>query len=147
MRSAEEFKAVQRLIAAGVSDGKITRQTDIPRCTVRDWRCRPQVRSRGSRGSPCAHDFSRLPAKSYSYLLGLYLGDGCISRGGRVWRLRITLDSRYPKIIDRTFEAIEILMPGQRAGTWRRSDNCGGFYLYSKHWPCLFPQHGPGKKH
>ena len=19
--------------------------------------------------------------------------------------------------------------------------------LYSKHWPCLFPQHGPGKKH
>jgi hypothetical protein len=18
---------------------------------------------------------------------------------------------------------------------------------YSKHWPCLFPQHGPGKKH
>ena len=19
--------------------------------------------------------------------------------------------------------------------------------MYSKHWPCLFPQHGPGKKH
>jgi hypothetical protein len=147
MRSAEEFKAVQRLIAAGVNDCEIARQTGIPRCTVRDWRCRPQVRSRDSRGSPCDHDLSRLLAKSYSYLLGLYLGDGCISRGGRVWRLRITLDSRYPKIIDRTLEAIEIPMPGQRAGTWRRSDNCTEVYLYSKHWPCLFPQHGPGKKH
>jgi hypothetical protein len=64
-----------------------------------------------------------------------------------VWRLRITLDSRYPKIIDRTRDAIEVLMPGQRAGTWRRSDNCTEVYLCSKHWPCLFPQHGPGRKH
>jgi hypothetical protein len=37
-------------------------------------------------------------------------------RGGRVWRLRITLDSRYPQIIDRTRDAINVLMPGQRAG-------------------------------
>lgn len=26
-------------------------------------------------------------------------------------------------------------------------DNCTDVYLYSEHWPCLFPQHGPGKKH
>ncbi len=64
-----------------------------------------------------------------------------------MWRLRITLDSRYPKIIDRTRASIDALMPGQRAGTWRRSDNCTEVYLCSKHWPCLFPQHGPGKKH
>ena len=25
--------------------------------------------------------------------------------------------------------------------------NCVDVSLYSKHWPCLFPQHGPGKKH
>jgi hypothetical protein len=147
MRSAEEFNAVQCLVAAGMNDCAIARQTGIPRCTVRDWRCRPQLRSRGSPGSPCAHDFSRLPAKAYSYLLGIYLGDGCISRDRRVWRMRITLDSRYPGIIDRTREAIEVLMPGQRAGAWRRSDNCTEVYLCSKHWPCLFPQHGPGKKH
>ncbi|WP_428341304.1 hypothetical protein [Mycobacterium sp.] len=147
MRSAEEFNAVQRLIAAGLNDCAITRQTGIPRCTVRDWRCRPQLRSRAAGGSPCSHDFSRLPAKAYAYVLGIYLGDGCISRGGRVWRLRITLDSRYPKIIDRTRASIDALMPGQRAGTWRRSDNCTEVYLCSKHWPCLFPQHGPGKKH
>jgi hypothetical protein len=38
-------------------------------------------------------------------------------------------------------------MAGQRAAVHRRSDNCTEVLLYSKHWPCLFPQHGPGKKH
>ena len=40
-----------------------------------------------------------------------------------------------------------MLMPTQRAGVLRRSDGCTDVWLYSKHWPCLFPQHGPGKKH
>ncbi|MBB4855083.1 hypothetical protein HNP40_002475 [Mycobacteroides chelonae] len=24
---------------------------------------------------------------------------------------------------------------------------CVDVAMYSKHWPCLFPQHGPGRKH
>jgi hypothetical protein len=147
MRSADEFSVVQRLIADGVNDCEIARQTGIPRCTVRDWRCQPQIRTRALGGSPCAHDFSRLPAKTYSYLLGLYLGDGCISRHRRVWRLRIVLDSKYPQIIERCREAIDVLMPGQRAAILRHRTNCTEVSLYSKHWPCLFPQHGPGRKH
>ncbi len=31
--------------------------------------------------------------------------------------------------------------------TLSRSDNCVEVSHYSKHWPCLLPQHGPGKKH
>ncbi len=57
------------------------------------------------------------------------------------------LDAKYPGIIDRCRKAIDALMPGQRAGTVRRSDGCIEVWLASKHWPCLFPQHGPGKKH
>ena len=98
-------------------------------------------------GSPCTHDFSRLPAKSYCYLLGLYLGDGCISRHRRVWRLRIVLDNKYPGIIEQCCQAIDILMPGQHAATLIRPNNCTEVSLYSKHWPCFFPQHGPGRKH
>ena len=97
---------------------------------------------------PCyAHDFSSLPAGAYSYLLGLYLGDGCVSRCRQVWRLRVTLDAKYPGIIDRCRAAIDLLMPGQRAAILRRADGCSEVLLYSKHWPCLLPQHGPGKKH
>jgi len=99
--------------------------------------------------SPCrsAHDFEDLPVKAYCYLLGLYLGDGCISKAGRVWRLRIALDKKYPGIIDSCCAAIDAVMPGQRAWIGNPPKGCVYVCLYSKHWPCLFPQHGPGLKH
>jgi hypothetical protein len=145
MRSAEEFDAVQRLIDTGLNDCAIARQTGIPRRTILDWRRRPQNRSRGA--SCTTHDYGDLPAAAYCYLLGLYLGDGYISRCPRTFRLRITLDAKYPKIVDRCGKAINTLMPGRQPGTLHRSDHCVEVYLCSKHWPCLFPQHGPGKKH
>src|SRR5690242_12414187 len=114
MRSAEEFDAANRLIAAGMNDCAIARQLSVPRGTIKDWRCRPQVRSRLLRGSSTcgvAHDFSNLPAAAYCYVLGLYLGDGCISRNTRVWHLRVTLDKQYPAIINRCRQAIDLLMP------------------------------------
>ncbi|BBX72663.1 hypothetical protein MSHI_05690 [Mycobacterium shinjukuense] len=142
---------MQRLIATGMNDCAIARQTGIPRKTVWEWRhCRsPICPRRASASSACGidHDFTALPPAAYTYLLGLYLGDGCISRNGRVWRLRITLDDKYLGIIDRCRQAIDILMPEQRAATLRRPSNCTEVSLYSKHWPCLFTQHGPGRKH
>jgi hypothetical protein len=145
MWSAEKFNAAWRLIAAGINDCAIARQIGVPRTTVRDWRRRPAIRSRHLSG-PCSHDFSQLPANAYCYVLGLYLGDGCISRSGRVWHLRVTLDKKYPAIIDRARQAIGVLMPGQRAGIVQRV-GCVDVSMYSKHWPCLLPQHGPGMKH
>ncbi len=148
MRSAEQVEEVRHLIARGLNDCVIARRTGIPRTTVRDWRCRPQVQPRLVSDSPCGiiHSFDGLPSGPYCYLLGLYLGDGCISRDRRVWRLRITLDKKYPVIIDRCRAALEILMPSQRAGIVKKI-GCVDVSLYSKHWPCLFPQHGPGNKH
>ena len=47
---------------------------------------------------PCQH-IGDMPAGAYAYLLGLYLGDGCLSETRRgVYRLRITLDKKYPGI-------------------------------------------------
>lgn len=144
----EQFEAAKRLTAAGVNDCAISRQIGVPRATVQYWRRRPQVRPRLVSASSCGviHDFTAIPAAPYCYVLGLYLGDGCISRARRVWRLRITLDNKYPAIIDRCREAIEMLMPGQHAGTVQ-AKGCVEVGLYSKHWPCLLPQHGPGRKH
>jgi hypothetical protein len=149
VRSAEQFDAARRLIAAGVNDCAISRQLGVPRPTVQDWRRRPQIRRSPVSASSCGivHDFPGLPAAAYCYLLDLYLGDGCISRCRRVWRLRITLDKGYLGIIDRCREAIDLLMPGQRASIEPQPSACVVVSLYSKHWPCLLPQHGPGKKH
>ena len=84
MRSAEQFNAAKRMIAAGMNDCAIARELGIPRPTIQDWRCRPQVRPRSPAGSTACgvdHDFAALPAAPYAYLLGLYLGDGCIYTG------------------------------------------------------------------
>jgi hypothetical protein len=84
--------------------------------------------------------------QAYAYLLGLYLGDGSLSYGrGNVWRLRITLDSRYPGIIERAKSAVEAVR-GRPTGSTIRS-GCVDVSSYWKHWVCLFPQHGVGPKH
>jgi hypothetical protein len=77
----------------------------------------------------------------------LYLGDGCLSEHRReVFKLRISLDARYPGIVEECQDAIRAVMPRSRVNL---VDNSTWFevYSYSKGWPCLFPQHGPGKKH
>ena len=104
-----------------------------------------------------SHAFPELP-ESYVYLLGIYLGDGCISAHRRgVFRLRVFLDSGYPGIVDEVVAAMAEVMPGNRVARHCHPSNyatadggaktCVGVSSYSKSWPCLFPQHGPGKKH
>ncbi len=86
---------------------------------------------------------------AYSYLLGLYLGDGYISLHPRgVFRLRISLDRAYPAIVGECVAAMSIVVPASKVGLVRhpsaRLDIPGSF---SRHWPCVMPQHGPGMKH
>jgi hypothetical protein len=87
-------------------------------------------------------------AYSYAYLLGLYLGDGHVANTGRSFQLRITLDGLYPGIIADCAGAMILSLPSvhprircDRAP--RRMNVDAG----SKHWPALFPQMGPGRKH
>lgn len=138
-----------KCIDAGMTDVSVEMQTGVPRGTVSHWRRRPVVSKRRSGEIPCGtlHDPSFLPTSDYCYLLGLYLGDGCISRMKRVWRLRVVLDAKYPAIIDECRLAINSVMSGQEAAVLHRADHSVEVSMYSKHWPCLFPQHGPGKKH
>lgn len=43
---------------------------------------------------------------------------------------------------------MEELMPGQKAYVGKKKgEGCVEIAMYSKHWPCLLPQHGPGRKH
>lgn len=83
----------------------------------------------------------------YVYLLGLYLGDGCISAHRRgVYRLRIYLDMKYPGIVGSAAEAMSVVRPGPVLKQLR-PQNCFEVSAYWKCWPCVFPQHGQGRKH
>ena len=132
MRPLEDVAAVLELSARGFGASAIARRTGIPRGTVRDW-VTGRVPKRGSNdGESCeacggvAHRFGDLPPE-YVYLLGLYLGDGCISPYRRgVYKLRINLDLRYPGIIDACEDAIRAVDPGRRVHRLKRRSNYTG---------------------
>jgi hypothetical protein len=160
MRPVEDVAAVLELSAQGLGASAIAHRTGIPRGTVRAWvsgRVPRRVANRGDSCDDCgglAHRFADLPP-AYVYLLGLYLGDGCISSHQRgVYRLR-NLDLRYPGIVAECEEAIRTVDPGRRVHRLKRRSSYTGSEEYThvevsaywKAWACLFPQHGPGRKH
>src|SRR5206468_11013409 len=88
------------------------------------------------------------PPAAYAYVLGLYLGDGCISRSARTQRLRITLDDAYPDVIDACLAAVGLVMPGTTPpAVVRRKDRAVDVSSYGAGWLELLPQHGSGPKH
>lgn len=114
---------------------------------VRHWR-------KGSRRSP-AQEVRRCPRchgreldeRAYSYLLGLYLGDGHITKGPRdVYALSIICCDAWPGLMRQARVAMSDVMPTSSVFAVAKI-GCTAIKSTSKHWPCLFPQHGPGRKH
>jgi hypothetical protein len=88
---------------------------------------------------------------TYAYVLGLYLGDGNIVKMPRTYRLRVTLDAKYPNIIASCIHAGETLLPNNRVGLQTRyydgRASCVDVSIYHTQLPAFFPQHGAGLKH
>jgi hypothetical protein len=154
-RPLEEVKQVLELRKAGLGARRISRATGIPVKTVQDWLVEPSralarsTRVGGGNGSACdgaCNPSLAIDTAAYSYLCGMYLGDGTISEHRRhVYRLRIFCCDDYPRIMDEVTAAIQRLS-GAKVGRVQRV-GCTEVGAYSKHWPCFFPQHGPGVKH
>ncbi len=156
-RPTSDVLAVLGLQAAGWSDREVSRATGVPVNTIRGWRNKrlPRRIEQMLRDEPrCPqcddepHDFEALPKTLYAYLLGLYLGDGWIARNGKSWTLSFALDSSYPGIIEECSRTLEELC-GRRAHVrpYPRGQQCVVVSCTSRSWPCLIPQHGPGRKH
>ncbi|MFZ2013029.1 MAG: transcriptional regulator [Nocardioides sp.] len=84
---------------------------------------------------------------AYAELLGWYLGDGHISAGRRgVWNLHVYNDISYSALNAHIADLMRRVKPGGRPHV-RLVPGCVVTTTSWKHWPCLFPQHGPGRKH
>jgi hypothetical protein len=149
--SSEARARALTLIENGFALRTISMSTGISRATLREWRDHPE--KDGSRAScpRCADDPTLPePGADYAYLLGLYLGDGCISFAGdpakRVWKLRVMCCDSWPGLIQECARAMRAVRPDNKVMTVRKP-GCTEVVSCSKHWPCLFPQHGPGRKH
>ena len=84
---------------------------------------------------------------AYAYLLGIYLGDGHIVRCGRTQRLRIFCDLQHANVWWEIAGTVDWV--GRRRPSLGLRPPTGLLIVsaYWNHWPCLFPQHGVGKKH
>ncbi|WAZ21041.1 helix-turn-helix domain containing protein [Streptomyces cinnabarinus] len=143
-------KQALALVAEGRSLNSVSKKTGISRAAIRSWQTRidPLPRIQQTRCSLCGPAAKPPSDKaSYSYLLGLYLGDGCISPGMKTgYFLRVACADSWPGLIEACAAAVEAINPSRKA---YRVQAVGYTSVvgYSGHWPCLFPQHGPGKKH
>ncbi|WP_028809626.1 hypothetical protein [Streptomyces sp. 351MFTsu5.1] len=139
------------LLRSGVRNADVARQLNVPVGTIGKWLHLDRARRGecpGRQPPKCPRcDGRPLDTAAYAYLLGLYLGDGCISGLRRgVHCLRIACADAWPGLIDACEEAMRIVNPGNTVFCVQRQ-GCQYVTCYSKHWPCMFPQHGAGKKH
>ena len=149
-RSPSERAAVFASLEQGLTHRETSAETGVPVDTIRTWLKRPFPGPRCEVCGQVPHDFSVLAAPVYAYLLGSYLGDGCIfaQSGTRSHYLRVTLDTAYPGIIEETAAAMAAIRGRSvRIEADRRGKNCVHVISSWVSWPCVFPQHGPGRKH
>ena len=137
----------RQLMAAGRTTRETADLIGIPFPTVVKWRrSTPTDRNPPERCPIC--DGRDPPAASYGYLLGQYLGDGHLVTSARVPVLRIYTCTDYPVMAREVVDAVGAVrgrLPGTVAGS--HSDRLLTVQSYWMHWPCLLPQHGPGRKH
>jgi hypothetical protein len=79
--------------------------------------------------------------------LGVYLGDGCLTRQTRTWSLRVTLDIAHPGVVDEVVQAIVDIRGRRPSVTRPRGENYVVLTSYWCAWPCWLGPYEPGKKH
>lgn len=137
---------------AGMPDAENARRHGVAVKTIRRWRRLyqrrglPRGQSHTSVSCPRCERVD-LDEAAYAELLGWYLGDGHISLGRRdVENLHISNDVRYPGLNAHIADLMRAVKPCGRPHT-RMKPGCVVTTISWKHWSCLFPQHGPGRKH
>lgn len=140
------------LLRAGQKSTDVARSLEIPKGTVSYWlhidrAKRGELPGRHAPACPKC-DGCTLDEAAYSYLLALYLGDGHIIQcsGHRSPNLMITCSDDWPGLMNACEAAMRAVFPENSVCRVRKT-GCHNVKIYSRHLWCLFPQHGPGKKH
>ena len=152
-RSRETVESALRMSDDGVPDRVNAEIHGVALRTIRTWRRRYQREDRTRGGSrypatPCPRcDRAELDEAAYALLLGWYLGDGSIARARRgVFTLQIANDQKYPELSQEVAVTIKRVTPNA-SPCLRGGSTATRIEARWKHWPCVFPQHGPGRKH
>ncbi|MDA2805570.1 helix-turn-helix domain-containing protein [Nocardiopsis suaedae] len=152
MYPREVVNEALRLHAQGWTDRRVAESVGVSIWTVRHWRT---GRRRGPRQESYREDRTTycplcagapLDENAYAYLLGLYLGDGHIVRARKgTYLLAIYCSAIYTDLVEECRSSVRAVFPVKPFT--REKPGCTVVQAVSKHWPCIFPQHGPGPKH
>lgn len=152
VRSEEVVRSALRAAANGVPDAENAATHGVVVKTIRRWKVLygtlQQPRGQNQTTAACPRcDDAELDTRSYAELFGWYLGDGWISRQRRgVSGLHVVNDAKYVKANERLKDLMRAVKPHSLPHA-RRAPGCLITTVSWKHWPCLFPQHGAGRKH
>ncbi len=73
-----------------------------------------------------------------AYIIGIALGDGNLSNpSGRGVRLRISCDTKYPKLIQKIKNSLRLLLPNNSVSVYKKKVSCVDISCYSNYWPLL----------
>lgn len=137
------------LMRQGIPNRVVAERLGVPRGTVGWWRSEDR-RARGEayeERTDCPQCTGRpFDHAAYAYLLGLYLGDGHIVSKPKQHHLSVYCDAKRTGLVAAAEKTMRKVMPLAAVSSRYRS-GCAEVRSFTKHWTCMFPQHGPGKKH
>lgn len=151
MYSQNTVDLARLLSDIGIFDRENAQICNVSVRSIRHWRQgdrrKVPIRERvGASNCPRCHQ-RPLDERAYSYLLGLYLGDGHIVHARKTYLLSLACADSWPGLLLEARRTMKAVMPSSSVFLRSRPGvACTYVQSLSKHWPCLFPQHGPGKK-
>lgn len=149
MRTENQYQKAINYHNKGLNETEISKIINVPRTTIIGWlKKKPNFERVIINFNPKDYVINNNLQNTYSYILGLYLGDGYINqmKNKRTYRLRIFNDVKYDKLNKYIISELQKLFFNNKVGfvdskTWL------SIYVYSNKLPQLFPQNGSGKKH
>lgn len=142
---------LEELVNEGLSIRNIASNLNFSASTIRYWLSKYDLRTdislnKNRDGFISLESFINGRYDLYSYLYGLYLGDGCVYRQKKgVDALTIALDSKYIELVEEVRKSLE-LFSGNKVRVYLRG-NCYNLTIYGKHIKDIFIKYGKGKKH
>ena len=146
MKTIEQRQKVFEYHEKGLNKTEISKLTNVSRSTIREWLNNPKQLHQEF--NPKKYILNNELQNEYSYILGLYLGDGYIDEMPRTWRLRFFLGAKYIELNEFAVNQLKKIFPQNKVNPHLHPNHdMITIYVYSKKIPSLFPQFGKGMKH
>ncbi|WP_035850355.1 hypothetical protein [Kitasatospora azatica] len=119
---------------SGLTFSEVSRAAGISRFSIREWALGATPSPRMTAECPLTPSglAADRPSADYSYLLGLYLGDGCLSEGRKsVYALRIACGNAWPGLIELCAQAMRAV-PGAGTRSTRTVNGTAKRYEYPR---------------